>query len=292
MSFAISASTARVAAPARASVERRSGVRAAARVAPAAKSARATAALKPRAHGVAALARGAVAARASARGGFQVLAGRFETERTYIMIKPDGVQRGYVRARHTTNPRARDRPTIARRGPLAAPFPDHRALGVDALYPSPQPSRRLTPPLSVSPPPRPPPRQVGEIIGRFEKKGNVLKGLKVFQTPKEVAEEHYQDLSEKPFFGDLVDYICSGPVVCMVWEGPGVVKSARKMIGATNPLESEPGTIRGDLAVEVGRNVIHGSDSVESAEREIALWFGGDDALMDWEPTVTPWVRE
>ena len=131
-----------------------------------------------------------------------------------------------------------------------------------------------------------------EIIGRFEKKGNVLKGLKVFQTPKEVAEEHYQDLSEKPFFGDLVDYICSGPVVCMVWEGPGVVKSARKMIGATNPLESEPGTIRGDLAVEVGRNVIHGSDSVESAEREIALWFGGDDALMDWEPTVTPWVRE
>ena len=99
MSFAISASTARVAAPARASVERRSGVRAAARVAPAAKSARATAALKPRAHGVAALARGAVAARASARGGFQVLAGRFETERTYIMIKPDGVQRGYVRAR-------------------------------------------------------------------------------------------------------------------------------------------------------------------------------------------------
>jgi nucleoside-diphosphate kinase len=144
----------------------------------------------------------------------------------------------------------------------------------------------------VSLSPRPPPRQVGEIIGRFEKKGNVLKGLKVFQTPKEVAEEHYQDLSEKPFFGDLVDYICSGPVVCMVWEGPGVVKSARKMIGATNPLESEPGTIRGDLAVEVGRNVIHGSDSVESAEREIALWFGGDDALMDWEPTVTPWVRE
>ena len=113
----------------------------------------------------------------------------------------------------------------------------------------------------------------------------------MFQTPKEVAEEHYQDLSEKPFFGDLVDYIRSRPVGAWC-EGPGVVKSARKMIGATNPLESEPGTIRGDLAVEVGRNVIHGSDSVESAEREIALWFGGDDALMDWEPTVTPWVRE
>ena len=133
---------------------------------------------------------------------------------------------------------------------------------------------------------------MGEIIGRFEKKGMVMKGLKVFQCPKEVAEEHYQDLSEKPFFGDLVDYIISGPVVCMVWEGPGVVKSARLMIGATNPLESAPGTIRGDLAVEVGRNVIHGSDCVESAEREIKLWFGGDDELMDWEPTITPWVRE
>ena len=78
----------------------------------------------------------------------------------------------------------------------------------------------------------------------------------------------------------------------MVWEGPGVVKSARLMIGATNPLESAPGTIRGDLAVEVGRNVIHGSDSVESAEREIGLWFGGDDELLDYEVTMTPWVRE
>ena len=133
---------------------------------------------------------------------------------------------------------------------------------------------------------------MGEIIARFEKKGMVCKGLKTFQTPKSVAVEHYKDLSDKPFFGDLVDYICSGPVVCMVWEGPGVVKSARLMIGATNPLESAPGTIRGDLAVEVGRNVIHGSDSVESAEREIGLWFGGDDELLDYEVTMTPWVRE
>ena len=133
---------------------------------------------------------------------------------------------------------------------------------------------------------------MGEIIARFEKKGMVCKGPKTFQTPKSVAEEHYKDLSDKPFFGDLVDYICSGPVVCMVWEGPGVVKPARLMIGATNPLESAPGTIRGDLAVEVGRNVIHGSDSVESAEREIGLWFGGDDELLDYEVTMTPWVRE
>lgn len=133
---------------------------------------------------------------------------------------------------------------------------------------------------------------VGEIISRFEKKGMVLKALKTYQCPKEVAEEHYRDLSSKPFFGDLVNYICSGPVVAMIWEGPGVVKSARLLIGATNPLESAPGTIRGDLAVEVGRNVIHGSDSVESAEREIALWFGDKAGCVDWQPTITPWVRE
>ena len=133
---------------------------------------------------------------------------------------------------------------------------------------------------------------VGEIISRFENKGMVLKALKTYACPKAVAEEHYRDLSSKPFFGDLVDYICSGPVVAMIWEGPGAVKSARLMIGATNPLESAPGTIRGDLAVEVGRNVIHGSDSVESAEREIALWFGDEVGCVDWQPTITPWVRE
>ena len=134
--------------------------------------------------------------------------------------------------------------------------------------------------------------QVGDIVSRFEKKGFVLKGMKMFQCPKEVAEEHYEDLSEKPFFGDLVDYIVSGPVMCMVWEGPGAVKACRLMIGETSPLVSNPGTIRGDLAVEVGRNVIHGSDSVESAEREIKLWFGGEENLIDWEPTNMPWVRE
>jgi nucleoside-diphosphate kinase len=100
-----------------------------------------------------------------------------------------------------------------------------------------------------------------------------------------------QDLSAKPFFKDLVGYIISGPVVCMIWEGPGVVKSARKLIGATNPLEAEPGTIRGDLAVEVGRNVVHGSDSVENGEREIALWFG-KDAAIEWTPAQLPWLRE
>ncbi|KAI3433926.1 hypothetical protein D9Q98_003728 [Chlorella vulgaris] len=132
---------------------------------------------------------------------------------------------------------------------------------------------------------------VGEIIGRFERKGFKLVALKLFQCPKDIAEEHYKDLSSKPFFGALVEYILSGPVVCMVWEGAGVVKSARKLIGATNPLEAEPGTIRGDLAVQVGRNVVHGSDSAENGERETALWFG-KDALVSWEPALAPWLIE
>ena len=132
---------------------------------------------------------------------------------------------------------------------------------------------------------------VGDIISRFERKGFTLRGLKLFQCPRDIAEEHYKDLSSKPFFPALVDYILSGPVVCMVWEGEGVVKSARKIIGATNPLESEPGTIRGDFAVAVGRNVVHGSDSAENGERETALWFGSQ-GLVAWEPTMTPWLVE
>ncbi|XP_076941244.1 nucleoside diphosphate kinase 2, chloroplastic-like [Bidens hawaiensis] len=132
---------------------------------------------------------------------------------------------------------------------------------------------------------------VGEIISRFEKKGFKLKGLKLFQCPKELAEEHYKDLSSKPFFPKLISYITSGPVVCMAWEGVGVVASARKLIGATNPLQAEPGTIRGDLAVQTGRNVVHGSDSPENGTREIALWFK-EGELTDWEPVQTPWLVE
>lgn len=132
---------------------------------------------------------------------------------------------------------------------------------------------------------------VGDIIGRFEKKGFQLKGLKMFQCTREIAEEHYKDLKERPFFPDLVEYILSGPVICMVWEGNGVVKSARKLIGATNPLEAEPGTIRGDLAIQTGRNVVHGSDSPENGERETALWFSSKE-IVEWEQTVQPWLTE
>ncbi|KAL6762290.1 nucleoside diphosphate kinase [Haematococcus lacustris] len=131
---------------------------------------------------------------------------------------------------------------------------------------------------------------VGEIIGRFERKGFKLTALKMYQTPREVAEEHYKELSSKPFYPDLVNYIVSGPVVCMVWEGNGVVAGARKMIGATNPLLAEPGTIRGDLAVQTGRNVVHGSDSPENGERETALWFS--EGVHTWEKTIQPWMTE
>ncbi|XP_014510144.1 nucleoside diphosphate kinase 2, chloroplastic isoform X1 [Vigna radiata var. radiata] len=132
---------------------------------------------------------------------------------------------------------------------------------------------------------------VGEIISRFEKKGFKLTGLKLFQCSKELAEEHYKDLKQKSFFPKLIDYITSGPVVCMAWEGVGVVASARKLIGATDPLQAEPGTIRGDLAVQTGRNVVHGSDSPENGKREVALWFK-EGELCDWTPVQAPWLRE
>ena len=148
-------------------------------------------------------------------------------ERTFIMIKPDGVQRGLV----------------------------------------------------------------GEVIGRFEAKGFTLVGLKLMSVSKELAEEHYDVHKERPFFGGLVEFICSSPVVAMVWEGEGVVTSARKLIGATNPLGAEPGTIRGDFGVSVGRNLIHGSDAIETAQREISLWFN-EKELTSWEPTIKAWLYE
>ncbi|KAM1397614.1 hypothetical protein ACFX2I_015169 [Malus domestica] len=132
---------------------------------------------------------------------------------------------------------------------------------------------------------------VGEIISRFEKKGFKLTGLKLFQCPQDLAEEHYKDLKGKSFFPKLIEYIVSGPVVCMAWEGVGVVAAVRKLIGATNPLQAEPGTIRGDLAVQTGRNVVHGSDSPENGKREIALWFK-EGELCQWTPAQAPWLRE
>ena len=148
------------------------------------------------------------------------------TERTYIMIKPDGVQRGLV----------------------------------------------------------------GTIISRFEQRGFKLCGLKMMMVEKAHAEAHYSDLSSKPFFGGLVEYICSAPVCAMCWEGKDVVKTGRKIIGATNPLASEPGTIRGDYCIDVGRNIIHGSDAVDSAQKELALWF--PDGVCEYESAMKAWIYE
>ena len=148
-------------------------------------------------------------------------------ERTYIMIKPDGVQRGLV----------------------------------------------------------------GTIITRFETKGFKLVAMKLAQPGKEMFEKHYADLSSKGFFKGLVDYAASGPVCCMVWEGDNAVKTGRKMLGATKPFDSEPGTIRGDFCIDVGRNVIHGSDSVESANAEIALWFKPEEQV-NWTSHSSAWVYE
>merc|ERR1711974_111116 len=127
------------------------------------------------------------------------------TERSYIMIKPDGVQRGLV----------------------------------------------------------------GEIIKRFEAKGFKLVGLRMTQPSKELLEKHYADLKDRPFFPTLLKYMLSGPVVCMAWEGKGVVKTGRVMLGETDPAKSAPGTIRGDYCIDVSHNVCHGSDSVESATRKL-----------------------
>jgi len=110
---------------------------------------------------------------------------------------------------------------------------------------------------------------VGEIIRRFEAKGFTLVGLKLMNVSRELAESHYGVHKDKPFFAGLVEFITSGPVVAMVWEGDGVIAAARKVIGATNPLNAEPGTIRGDFGANIGRNLIHGSDAPETAQSEV-----------------------
>merc|ERR1719277_86967 len=114
---------------------------------------------------------------------------------------------------------------------------------------------------------------------------------KMMQAPESLLKEHYADLSKKGFFSELIRYMGSGPVVPMVWQGLGAVKQGRVLLGATNPKDSAPGTIRGDLCIDVGRNIIHGSDSVESAEKEIALWFSKAE-ITSWRSAQTEWVYE
>jgi len=132
---------------------------------------------------------------------------------------------------------------------------------------------------------------VGKITQRFEEKGFKLVAMKFMWASEELLKKHYADLSERPFFPGLVKYMNSGPVVPMVWEGLNAVKTGRKMLGETNPADSLPGTIRGDLCIQVGRNIVHGSDSVESAKKEISLWFT-EKEVVSWAKADDIWVYE
>lgn len=132
-------------------------------------------------------------------------------------------------------------------------------------------------------------RIAGEVINRLERKGLKLVGLKMMQINDELAKKHYAEHKEKPFFGDLCSYITSAPVVAMVWQGDDCVTLVRKVVGATKPSEALPGTIRGDFCAHTNYNVIHASDSDESAEREIGLFFK-EDEIFDWKDNLSEWI--
>jgi nucleoside-diphosphate kinase len=119
----------------------------------------------------------------------------------------------------------------------------------------------------------------GEILRRFEERGLVLRAGKLLTVDRDLAERHYAEHAEKPFFGELVEFITSSPTLALVLEGEGAIAAVRTTMGATNPAESPPGTIRGDLALSMPDNLVHGSDSPESAEREVALWFRDDELV-------------
>lgn len=132
---------------------------------------------------------------------------------------------------------------------------------------------------------------VGQIITRFEQRGLKLIGLKLLQVSDELARKHYAVHQERPFFNDLIQYITSSPTVALAFVGPDAIKAARNSIGATNPVEAAPGSIRGDFGMMIGRNLVHGSDSPENGEAEIALWFD-ESELVSYDRSVEPWILE
>jgi nucleoside-diphosphate kinase len=134
-------------------------------------------------------------------------------------------------------------------------------------------------------------RLVAPIIARFENRGLTLVAIKMVNTSEALIDQHYAELVNKPFYPGLKQYMLSGPVIAMVWKGKAAAALGRAIVGATNPKESAPGTIRGDFCNDVGRNVIHASDSVESAKREIALWFKPEE-LVHYVPCDLGWVYE
>ncbi len=131
---------------------------------------------------------------------------------------------------------------------------------------------------------------VGEIIARFERRGLKLKGLRMLQVGSELAGEHYAVHKDRPFFADLIDFITSSPVVIMLVEGKDAIRMVRNMVGATNPVEAEPGSIRADFGSDIGRNLVHASDGPETAAAETALWFG--DEAVDWDRATDGWIWE
>jgi len=131
----------------------------------------------------------------------------------------------------------------------------------------------------------------GEVLHRFERRGLRIVGLKLVQVRQELAAQHYAEHEGKPFYPGLIEYITSSPVIAAVLEGTGAIAMVRKTIGKTNPAEAEPGTIRGDLGIETGRNLVHASDGPESAPREIGLWFR-EDELVSWPRDVDRWIFE
>ena len=134
---------------------------------------------------------------------------------------------------------------------------------------------------------------IGEIVGRLEERGLKMVGGKFMQIDRELAEDHYGEHEDKPFFEGLVEFITSGPVFAMVWEGQDATRQVRRMMGETDPADSAPGTIRGDLGLDLGRNVIHGSDHEDPGanEREIDLFFD-EDELVDWDKDDAAWLYE
>lgn len=132
---------------------------------------------------------------------------------------------------------------------------------------------------------------IGQIITRFEQRGLCMVGMKFMQMSREMAAEHYFEHKGKPFYDGLLDYITSGPIVAMVWEGSDAILIARNTMGDTKPVNAAPGTIRGDFGQMIGRNIVHGSDKDSSAKREIELFFSKDE-LVEWTREVDPWIFE
>lgn len=132
---------------------------------------------------------------------------------------------------------------------------------------------------------------IGPVITRLERRGLKLAAIRIMQVDEELARRHYAEHIERPFFTGLVSFITAGPIVAMIWEADNAVALARQTMGPTNPAEAPPGTIRGDFGIDIGRNIVHGSDSTASAAREIALFFGGG-AGLDYARSTDQWITE